>query len=176
MENKMIKNDVVDIMDIGFIAPDEIKFYQTPGGFVCCCINGKDYKRVILARTMPYLCPDGYISIMDSEQKEIGMIKDIYSLDNESSGIVKDELARRYYCNKIKQINSAKEKMGYVYFEVVTEYGEKIFAVKDVSRNIRKLDKTDKILFLDVDGNRYVIEKFAELDKKSFRLLSPYMF
>jgi len=69
--------------------------------------------------------------------------------------------------------------MGYVYMELTVkgtgEPYEKNCAVNDVNRNIRMID-SNRLLIFDVDGNRYIINNLAALDKKSLSRLEPYMF
>ena len=84
-------------------------------------------------------------------------------------------LKKRYFCPKISAIPSLKEKLGYLYFEVETDAGHKSFALRDASRNIRRLDDGARILIFDVDGNRYEISDVARMGAKDFRRLEPWL-
>lgn len=169
------KQSAVDIMDIRLIEPEKAQFAKTGKGFVSLTLDETEYKRIALRRILPYTMPDDYISVCDKEQKEIGIIKAISEYPEEQACILREELERRYYCPRIKTILSVKEKMGYVYFEVLLEKGDKSFALKDVSKNIRRIDEKRLMLF-DVDGNRYVIDDLEALDVKSRRNIEPYLF
>ena len=171
----MVKQEVTDIMDINMIDTDKAEFYMSGNGFLGLKYLGNDYKRVILSRILPLNNPDEFISVTDTENKEIGIIQSIKELDSLQAEIVGNELAKRYYCPEILKITSVKEKMGYVYFDVNIKGKSRNFAVKDVSRNIRQLND-QRIIIFDVDGNRYLIEDAAAMDKKSLRLLEPYLF
>lgn len=175
LEDKMAK-ELMDMIDIKLLEPKTVSFFGSKGGFVGVKCNGEEYGRIILARTMPYTNPFAYISVMTKEQEEIGIIKDVDELDEKSCEIIKAELERRYFCNSILSIISAKSKMGYLYMEVDLDKGRKTFAVSDVTKNIQMLDFDGKILVTDVDGNRYYIENLDKLDKKGQKLLMPYIF
>lgn len=171
----MVKQEVTEIMDINVIDTGKAEFYLTGNGFVGLKYMDKDYKRVVLSRILPLNNPDDYISVMDTENKEIGIILSIGEMKDDQAEIVKNELFKRYYCPSILKIISIKEKMGYVYFDVQIKGKSKNFAVNDVSRNIRQLGDQRVIIF-DVDGNRYIIEDTSAMDRKSLRLLEPYLF
>ena len=166
-------------IDIGFLAPDEAEFFKASGGFTGLRYRGEEYKRVSLRRALPIGQPSGYLSVADSENKEIGILRRVSDLTVPQRAVVEDELSKRYFCPRIVEIKSVKDKMGYVYMELVigvdSETYEKNCAVNDVNRNIRMIDD-NRLLIFDVDGNRYMVGDLSALDKKSIRRLEPYMF
>jgi len=176
---KTIASSLKDAIDIGLLDLSKAEFYVTPGGFTGLRYDGKDYNRVILRRALPIKHPDEYISVADKENKEIGMIRSLSELNENQLRIVQAELDKRYYCPTVYEVKSVKDKLGYVYFELIigrdgVKY-KKNCAVKDVSKNIRMLDD-DKLAIFDVDGNRYIVESLSKLDKKSLKKLEPYLF
>jgi hypothetical protein len=168
-----------EAIDLGLLDPEKAEFFQTEGGFTGLRYDGNEYKRVSLRRSMPLADPDSYISVADGENKEICVIRSLADLAGEQLRIVRDELDRRYYCPEVKEIKSVKDKMGYVYLELILNGQggnfEKNCAVKDVNKNIRLVDD-DRLIIFDVDGNRYIVPSLTELDKKSHRRLEPYLF
>lgn len=172
-------SSLADAIDIGWLDLSKAEFYVTPGGFTGLRYDGKDYNRIILRRALPIKHPDEYISVADKDNKEIGMIRSLLELSEEQRKIVQAELDKRYYCPTVYEVKSVKDKLGYVYFELIigrdgVKY-KKNCAVKDVSKNIRMLDD-DKLAIFDVDGNRYIVESLSKLDKKSLKRLEPYLF
>lgn len=168
-----------DAIDIGLLELEKAEFYVTPGGFTGLKYGSEDYKRVTLRRALPLGQPMDYISVADHENKEIGMIRSVSELSDEQRSIVTAELDNRYYCPTVYEVKSVKDKLGYVYFELLIgredhQY-EKTCTVKDVSKNIRMLND-DSLIIFDVDGNRYIVNSLAKLDKKSLSRLGPYMF
>lgn len=170
---------LADAIDIGYLDLDQAKFFKTAGGFTGLVYKDKEYKRISLRRALPLHDPSSFISVADPENKEIGIIRSLSELKGEQLEIVLDELDRRYYCPDIYEIKSIKDKLGYVYIEMVigSKEGktEKTCAIKDVNRNIRLLGN-DKLIIFDVDGNRYIIPSLEKLDKKSMKRLEPYLF
>jgi mRNA-degrading endonuclease HigB of HigAB toxin-antitoxin module len=168
-----------EAIDLGLLDPKTAEFFVTDGGFIGLRFNGSEYGRVSLRRSMPLADPDSYISVADRENKEICVIRALNDLSGEQLRIVREELERRYYCPEIKEIKSVKDKMGYVYLELILSGRgssfEKSCAVKDVNKNIRLVDE-DRLIIFDVDGNRYIVPSLIALDKKSRRRLEPYLF
>ena len=167
--------NVNTISDIGILDLSKLEFFRSKNGFLGLKYNGTEYKRIILSRTMPYTDPESYICVADTDMKEIGILDKVSSLTKDQAAMVRDELEKRYFNPIITEVESAKMKMGYVYFDVVLTTGKKVFTVKDFSRNIRQLD-SNRLVITDVDGNRYLIENYEALDTKSKKRLEPYLF
>ena len=172
-------SSLTSAIDIGFLDLRNAEFYVTAGGFTGLRYAGKDYSRITLRRALPIGNPMEYISVADKDSKEIGMIRSLSDLSEKQYDIVAAELDNRYYCPTVYEIKSVKDKLGYVYLELVigrngNKY-RKTCAVKDVNRNIRMLDD-ERLAIFDVDGNRYIVQSLYELDKKSMKRLEPYLF
>ncbi len=167
-----------DIRDIGFFDAKKLKFTANEGGFLELEYNGTKYPRVAVRRVLPHKLPEEYLSVCDHELKELGIIKSLSELSTEQAELIRNELSHRYYCPILESVESLKDKMGYIYIEAKlmgkVRY-DKSFAVKDVSKNIRRLSE-DEVIIFDVDGNRYLIKAFTKLDQKSIRMLEPYVF
>jgi len=173
---------IADAIDIGFLDIQKAVFFQTAGGFTGLRYADREYPRVSFRRALPVGQPGEYISVADAENKEIGILRDVAILDKEQRQIVTVELDRRYYCPVVLEIISVKDKLGYVYLELLIQGigGEaksynRNCAIKDVNKNIRMLDENRLILF-DVDGNRYLVPSLTALEKKSLKRLEPYLF
>ncbi|MDR2570818.1 MAG: DUF1854 domain-containing protein [Oscillospiraceae bacterium] len=169
---------LIEAIDMGYMEPEKAEFFQTPGGFTAMKYKDTEYKRIALRRSMPTTNPSMFISVADHENKEICVIRSLSELSTEQLRIVSDELDKRYYCPNVIEIKSVKDKMGYVYIELILlgqgEEFEKNCAVKDVNKNIRLIDD-NRLIIIDVDGNRYLVESLNELDKKSLKRLEPYL-
>ena len=173
--------DTIDTqVDLGIIDLSEVEFYATEGGFAGMKYKGEDYKHIVLRRIMPIEQPFHYISVADSENKEIGILKAVDDLPEAQRMIVVKELDNRYYSPEVLEVMSVQDKLGYVYMEMRLKNKQgkeytKNCAIKDVSRNIRMLTSTSVIIF-DVDGNRYIITDVAKLNRQSMRKLDAYLF
>ena len=112
-------------IDIGMLDLAQAKFFKTEGGFMGLRVADKEYKRISLRRALPLKDPMSYISVADHENKEIGIIKSVSELTGEQFAIVVEELNRRYYCPEVLEIKSVKDKLGYVYMEMMIGAEEK---------------------------------------------------
>ena len=135
----------------------------------------KKYDRVFLHRAFPHELLWEYISVLDVDNKEIGLIYNIEDFDTETVALLKTELERKYYSPTITTIESVKERYGFSYWSVTTSDGKKIsFTMQDTYRNIMHTGD-DTLLLLDVDGNRFTVESVAALDRKSYRKIEIYL-
>ena len=138
-------------------------------------VDSKTYDRVFLHRIFPFELLWEYISVLDSDLNEIGVIYSVEDFSEEIKQLLKDELAKKYYQPKIKTIHSLKERYGFSYWNVLTADNRSInFTMQDTFRNIIRVGE-DKAILLDVDGNRFVIESISALDKKSYKKIELYL-
>lgn len=139
--------------------------------------NGEEkvYDRVFLHRDFPFELLWEYISVLDSDQIEIGIIFNISEFDGEEKELLVKELERKYYEPRIKSIVSLKERYGFSYWNVICDDGRSVkFTMQDTFRNIIRVGD-DRAILLDVDGNRFVIESIMGLDRKSHKKIELYM-
>lgn len=168
-------SELSSVADIQYIEPDKARFYRLNEDFLGLELDGVDKKRIQLHRTMPVHQPNAYICVLDMEAKEIGIIRELGSFSRDQADLIEQELAVRYYSIKVQRILSAKEKFGYVYFELQTAAGIRIIAVKDVSKGVRLLDDK-RVVIVDVDGNRYALDDYQSMDRRTLKSLLPYLF
>lgn len=151
-----------------YIKPDTYTFYETEGGFLGLKSEEKDYGRVSVLRAFPLSYETLYLSIRDSEQKEIGMIRDIIEYEGEERRFIEEELERRYFLPTIQVIHQVRQEFGYYHWIVETDRGEKTFISRKDSSQVIQLPN-GRVIVLDVDGNRYEIKDYKTLDTKSFK-------
>ena len=114
-----------------------------------------------------------YISLMDEESNEIGIIEDIKHLPHESRKILVDELQKRYFMPKITKINALEGQFGITQWMVETSQGDVQFSLR--SRYDIVTLENGRVLIKDADGNRYEIENYNKLDAQSIALLETQM-
>lgn len=139
--------------------------------------NGEEkvYDRVFLHRNFPFELLWEYISVLDGDQFEIGIIYNILDFDGDNKAFLEKELERKYYEPKIKSIVSLKERYGFSYWNVICKDEKNVkFTMQDTFRSIIRAGD-DRAILLDVDGNRFVIESIKALDKKSLKKIELYM-
>ncbi|RJS86770.1 DUF1854 domain-containing protein [Candidatus Bathyarchaeota archaeon] len=124
-------------------------------------------KRVV--RAFPLTMPWRYIILIDENDREVGLLRDLGDLDETSMKVLKDELERVYFIPKIKKIHRIKEEFGVLIWETETDKGPRRFEVTS-RRDVKKMGKR-RIIVRDADGNLYDIPDYADLDQKSIILL-----
>ena len=134
----------------------------------------KNYERVFLHRAFPFDDPLTYISVLDKDQNEIGMIRDLRSLPDDVRLLLEAELDRKYYAPKVTAITSVKERYGFSYWKVATDIGPLQFTLQDTYRSILRVTVT-RVYIVDMSGNRYEIPDVEALDRKSYRLIELYL-
>ena len=158
-----------------FTPPADCRFYRNPNGFLGLELRGEDYRRVQLSRALPFTAPGMYLCVADMEGKEIAVLEDLAGFDEASRELLQAELGIRYFYPEVTQIKSVKEKMGAYYFNLFVGDHEKTIAVKDISKNLKQLGE-GRIILTDVDGNRFLIPNVYGIQKKSLRMLEPYLY
>ena len=135
----------------------------------------KNYDRIFLHRAFPHELLFKFISVLDSEKKEIGIIYDIDDFDDEMSRLIVREIEKKYYSPTIIEIKSVKERYGFSYWKVSLDDGREInFTMQDTYKNILHTG-TDSIILVDVDGNRYTVKSISALSVKSYRKIEIYL-
>ena len=135
--------------------------------------TGETKTRAFLVRQFPFELEWAFISVLNESNEEIGIIRDI-TLFEEATPLLREELKRRYYAPVIKRILGVKERYGFSYWKVECEDGEVSFTLRDTYRNIIHTGE-DRVIMLDVNGNRFEIPSVAALDKKSFKKIELYL-
>lgn len=184
-----------DLVDIVYLNSENAKFYRTPAGFAAAELYIKkivkddlaaqdetadaellwqDVGRVYFHRAFPFDAPDEFISVLDKEQKEYGIIKNLSDLGEEARKIVTESLDRKYFAPEIKKILNIKERFGYSYWDVETDHGNMSFTLQDTFRSIVRISET-RLFINDIDGNRFNIADIEALDHASYRRIELYL-
>ena len=174
-----MSNTINNVVKITYLTPENSVFYKT-GDFIGLKLtdsegNTVDHGRVFLHRLFPYTELWTNISVMTKESEEIGIIADVDAFtDSEQNGLLKKELEIKYFIPKIKSILMLKEKFGFSNWKVVTDVGTISFTVRDTFRSMIRIGES-RIYVLDNDGNRYEIEDFNKLDKRSYKKIELFI-
>ena len=138
-------------------------------------VEEQSYERIFLHSAFPFDMPHAYISVLDKDQKEIGMIRELSALSADTQKILLGELGRKYYAPRIKRILSVKERYGFSYWRVDLENTNDFsFTVQDTYRSMLKVDH-EHVFIVDVDGNRFEIPSVEALDRASYKKIELYL-
>lgn len=159
-------------------SPDEIVFLE-PGPASLRLENnrlqlkqdrGEEWTEISLARLFPFSQPDEWISVLDKDGKEIGIIRAFKDLPRELVPLIRRELDRRYMVPCILHIFKIKQMRGILKMSVETDRGRRIFFLRNLNENIQQ-PFPGYLTMTDVDNNRYDIPDISALDSDSRRLL-----
>ncbi len=156
-----------------WLTPQNASFFLK-NGFLYIKQGEKKEERVFLCRQFPHDLLWEFISVMDSDQKELGIVRDLEVFDEENKVLLQTELNRRYYAPVIEKILSMKERYGFSYWKVKTEHGEVNFTLQDTFRSILRVGE-HRLILLDVNGNRFEIPDVTALDRKSYKKIELYL-
>ncbi len=156
-----------------WLTPENAHFYMK-NNFLYITYAGVD-TRVLLCREFPFELEWEFLSVLNEEQEEIGIIRDIHLFPEETEKLLAEELRRRYYAPVIRRILQVKERYGFSYWRVTTAEGEVRFTLHDTYRSILHAGGGRRILLLDVNGNRFEIPDTAALDRKSYKKIELYL-
>ena len=138
-------------------------------------IKTENYEgRAHLCRQFPFELEWEFISVMNEEQAEVGIIKSISLFEGVGEELLRTELRRRYYAPVIEKIISVKERYGFSYWRVHTPEGNVNFTLHDTYRSILRAAH-NRVVLLDVNGNRFEIPDVNALDRKSYKKIELYL-
>ena len=136
--------------------------------------HGEKEQRAFLCRQFPFELQWEFISVLDDEQQEIGIIRRVADFEGETGELICRELQRRYYAPVIRCIKQIKERYGFSYWKVTTDEGDVSFTLHDTFRSIVHAEEK-RLVILDVDGNRFEIPNVDGLDRKSYKKIELYL-
>ena len=174
-ENKIINEQSAHIQRLD----GQNASFEEKNGFLLLTVdqNGekKQYNRIFLHRAFPFELGYEFISVLDDEKNEIGIIYNVADFGVESSELIKKEIEKKYYSPTITEIKSLKERYGFSYWKVTLDDGrEQSFTMQDTYKNILHTSE-DSIILVDVDSNRYTIKSISALSSKSYRKIELYL-
>ncbi len=126
----------------------------------------EEWQEVTLARLFPLSAPEGWLSILDKDGKEIGMLRELHGMTRENMTVLRDELYKHYLVPQIRRILACRDKFGLTEWSVDTDRGEMTFLMRHPQENMQT-PLPGRVTFLDVEGNRYDIPALSALDAVS---------
>jgi hypothetical protein len=116
-----------------------------------------------------------YITLLNKDERELGFVRDLSELDEESVAALEACFAEYYMIPKITRIISCEERFGSIKWEVETDRGGIKFRIRSRHSDIKKLYGSNRIIVKDSNDNRYEIEDYTALDAASIRMLFSYL-
>ncbi len=131
-------------------------------------IGKRVYRDVRLIRCFPLSNEDRYIAVVGPDQEEIGIIEDLAACRPEVRHTLLDMLNTAYLVPQIIRVNNITTRGYLPVWDVETDRGHKVLELH--SRRETYLIGM-QVVIRDADGNRYEIEDYTKLDRRSQRLV-----
>lgn len=126
-------------------------------------------------RLFPISDKDRYITLLDTAEHEVAIVKDVSSLDAGSRRALEDCFREYYLIPKITQVYEVSEKSGALTFRVMTDRGEISFRIRNRHSDIKMLGGSSRVVIRDSDDNRYEIPDYDALDRHSKICMFSYV-
>ncbi len=137
--------------------------------------DGRAYENLEPRMLFPYNHRTMYITLLDSDEKELAFVRDLEELDADSAQAIRECFKEYYMVPKITRVISCEDKYGTLKWRVDTDRGEITFNIKNRHSDIKHFYGTQRVIIRDSNDNRYEIEDLSKLDRHSNRILFSYL-
>ncbi|WP_240041053.1 DUF1854 domain-containing protein [Paenibacillus ginsengarvi] len=168
------ENDLAEAAKIRYLTPDNTTFRRTEGQMLNVTVDGEEFQGVYVHCSFPHTNKRIYLSIRTFENKEIGMIRKLEDFPADIADLLEEQVKIRYFAPEIIRVVKIREEFGYSYWETETTAGVCRFTVRSGGSNV-KLIGDNRLLVLDVDGNRFVIPDLEQISDKEYRMVEMCM-
>lgn len=165
---------MTDLYEIRILNPEKLYFSRGKGGTLQGVIEGKPYDELMVYRTFPFLYTSEYISVRNSKDEELGIIRDVGELGEESAAEITQELQFRYFLPKVTHIDSVKSKSDLWLWELQTHLGPTRLVMRNLHDHIQ-YPGGNRILLTDMNGKRCEITDWKALDARSRKQLEEIL-
>lgn len=136
--------------------------------------DGRRFENLEPRRLFPLSGLEKYITLLDGEGIERGIIRDLRTIPPRDREIIEDCLREYYLIPKVSRINNCTEKFGMISLDVETERGNAVIEIRNVLHGMKLLYGI-RVLLRDTNDNRYEIPDLRQLDKRSRSLIDMYL-
>ena len=137
--------------------------------------DGTVYENLEPKKLFPFSNSTQYITLISSEEKEIGFVRDLEEIDDDSRKALEECFHEYYMIPKIQKVLDCEDKFGNLKWTVDTDRGVITFQIRNRQSDIKTLHGTHRVLVRDSNDNRYEIPDYSVLDKHSLHLLFSYL-
>ena len=136
--------------------------------------DGRKFENLEPRRLFPLSGLEKYITLLDQEGNEQGIIRDLRTLPPNERAIIESCLAEYYLIPKVTQITQCTEKYGVLSLFVETDRGSAVIEIRNIIHGL-KLLYGYRVLLRDGNDNRYEIPDIRQLDKHSRQLIDQFL-
>jgi len=160
--------------ELRFLEPDAVHFRQRGARLQFRERDADHWRDVTLVRLFPLTEPERWISVVEMNGRETGIIRRLDRLSPDALRLAREELRRRYLVPRITRIVAARSRADVVEWTVETDRGTRKFLTRNLREQVKDHMPT-RLGIVDVEGNRYDIPDLAALDPDSRRRLDTYL-
>jgi hypothetical protein len=124
-------------------------------------------------RAFPLSDADHFVALLDGDGSEVELIADMGELPAEPRTLLLQELEKSYFLPELIRVHEITDEFGIQRWEVETDRGSRVFEVR--SREDLRWLHPGHLIVRDVDGNRYEIKRFDDLDSVSRLKIEGYL-
>lgn len=124
-------------------------------------------------RAFPLSEPEGFVALLDRDGNEVMLIEDMGMLPPGSRDLLRQELEKSYFLPQVLRVREITDEFGIQRWEVETDRGPRQFEVR--GREEARWVRPGHLILRDVDGNRYEIRRFEDLDLPSRLNVETYL-
>jgi len=158
-------------VELTFIPEGDVRFWRDAGAAMLRCEIAGDrcLMQAKVRRCFPLSHPETYVSILQTDGKEVGIIKEPEKLDEQSGRLVTEELDKLYFTPAISKILSLKQEASMWKWEVQTQRGDAQFYLRGVRDSVHEV-APGRFQIYSVDGQRYELRDYDKLDARTQHL------
>jgi hypothetical protein len=130
----------------------------------------EEWREVSLVRLFPLSEPDRWVSVLDKDGNEVGIVASVRDLPSPHLQCVQEELRRRYLVPEIERILACRDRYDLVEWTVRTDRGRITFLTRNLREQVQE-PLPRRLTLIDVEGNRYDVPDVERLDAQSRRWL-----
>lgn len=167
-------NKLSQSVNIQYCTKDNTTFRRMSGKLLSITIDGETHDHVFLHCSFPHTDKRQYVSVRTADNEEIGMIRSIDDFPAEVVALLEEQIQIRYFVPEITRVVNIREEFGYSYWDTETTAGLCRFTVRSGGNHL-KLVGEEKLLVIDVDGNRFIINHLDQLSAREYRMVEMCM-
>jgi len=165
---------MADIYDIRMLGPDDVYFSRGAGGVLQGVVDGQPYDELVVHRVFPFRYASEYISVRTPKGDELGIVRDIAGLNEESASELERELQFRYFLPRVTRVDSVKFKSDLWLWELQTHLGPTRLAMRNLHEHLQ-YPGGGRVVLTDLNGKRCEIADWRALDAHSRRQLEEVL-
>jgi len=149
-----------------YLDPAATIFETAPDGTLRVATTDRCGLRVEAIRAFPLSHPEAHIVLRDGGGKELGVLRNLQALAPATRDLLREQLHRRYFLPKITGIVDVSERFGSSVWELLTDRGSCTITTRQMNEAVFEIEP-GRYIITDVEGNRYEIQRLADLDEPS---------